>query len=246
MGVDYDRADKTRNYVDTPDIKMKRCRYLQERYSAKYKGVLLVWLDESYIHHHYVHNKFSDTMTVFRKNKSRCWCIIYAESEDGWVGSLWIWEAGTSSADHHENMNVSMFEKYMTTLCQWCKANYPEKKVVFCMDNAKFRRREYQANPAQHVDIEAEHIATIADYLRVKRDRRKGKLENKPDQISLLQLNKEDLPPKLLPLMNPPLTQLPTVDAVAGQPRKYKKSISYALARKPEHALPLATEVITE
>ncbi|KAG0282619.1 hypothetical protein BGZ98_006692, partial [Dissophora globulifera] len=117
MGVKYDRADKTRNYVETPDIKMKRRRYLQERYSAKYKGALFVWLDESYIHHHHVHNKswFSDAMTVLRKNKSRLWCIIYAGSED-----------------------------------EWCKVNYPEKKVVFCMDNAKYHRREYQANPAQH------------------------------------------------------------------------------------------------
>ncbi|KAG0298722.1 hypothetical protein BGZ98_000091 [Dissophora globulifera] len=128
---------------------------------------------------------FSDGMTVLRKNKGRRWCIIYAGSEDGWAGN-------PSSADHHENMNASMFEKHMTALCQWCKENYHEKKVVFCMDNTKYHRREYQANPAQHVDMEAEHIATIEDYLRVKHGRRNGKLENNPVQKSLSQLNKED------------------------------------------------------
>ncbi|KAG0299528.1 hypothetical protein BGZ99_004112, partial [Dissophora globulifera] len=112
----------------------------------------------------------------------------------------------------------------------------------------------YQANPAQHVDMEAEQIATIEDYLRVKRGRRKGKLEKNPVQKSLSQLNKEDLvmrlapllAPKLQPLMNLPLAQLPAIDAVAEVLRKYNKSVLYALARKPENALPLTTEVIAE
>ncbi|KAG0009373.1 hypothetical protein BGZ82_004081, partial [Podila clonocystis] len=57
MGLAYDQTDKAKNYVDTLDIKIKRRHYLQERYSDKYKGALFVWLDESYIHHHHVHNK---------------------------------------------------------------------------------------------------------------------------------------------------------------------------------------------
>ncbi|CAO3572471.1 unnamed protein product [Mortierella alpina] len=130
MGVKYDRADKTRNYTETPDIKMKkRRRYLQERYSAKYKDALFIWLDESYIHHHHVHNKVG--------NKGRRWCIIYAGSEYGWMGDPWVWEADSRSADYHENMNASMLEKYMKALCRWCRTKYPEKKVVFCMDNAQ-------------------------------------------------------------------------------------------------------------
>ncbi|KAF9979920.1 hypothetical protein BGZ75_009073, partial [Mortierella antarctica] len=64
MGVEYDRADKTRHYVETPDIKMKRPRYLQERYAAKYKDALFVWLDESYIHHHHLHNKVVGTLML--------------------------------------------------------------------------------------------------------------------------------------------------------------------------------------
>ncbi|KAF9270973.1 hypothetical protein BGZ68_004483, partial [Mortierella alpina] len=97
------------------------------------------------------------------------------------------------SADYHENMNAAMFEKYMKSLCLWCKTNYPEKKVVLCMDNAKYHRREYQTDPSQPVDTETEHIATIDDYLRVKRGRRKGKLDINPAQKSLSQLSKEGL-----------------------------------------------------
>ena len=75
-----------------------------------------------------------------------------------------------------------MSEKYMKALCQWCKTKYPEKKIVFCMDNVKYHQREYQADPSQQVDAETENIATIDDYLRVKRGRRKGKLENNAAQ----------------------------------------------------------------
>ncbi|CAO3568837.1 unnamed protein product [Mortierella alpina] len=255
MGVKYDRADKTRNYTETSDIKMKRRRYLQERYSAKYKDALFVWLDESYIHHHHVHNKswFSDGMTVLRKNKGRRWCIIYAGGEYGWMGNPWIWEADSRSADYHENMNATMFEKYMKALCRWCKTKYPEKKVVFCMDNAKYHRRKYQ-DPSQQVDTETEHIATIDDYLRVTRSRRKGKLENNAPQKSLSQLNKDGLVrrlapfliPKLQSLMAQPLAQPLTVGAVAEQLKLQKKGVLYALARKPEHALPLSTELLTD
>jgi hypothetical protein len=59
MGLKFDRADKARNYIETHDIRIKRRHYLRERYSAKYKGALFVWLDESYVHHHHVHNKVS-------------------------------------------------------------------------------------------------------------------------------------------------------------------------------------------
>lgn len=57
MGLGYNWTDKAKNYVDTLDIRLKQCHYLQECHSDKYNGVLFVWLDESYIHHHHVHNK---------------------------------------------------------------------------------------------------------------------------------------------------------------------------------------------
>ncbi|KAG0196234.1 hypothetical protein BGX28_010389, partial [Mortierella sp. GBA30] len=57
MNIKYDLASKARNYIDTPEIKLKRRLYLKERYSAKYKDALFVWLDESYVNHHHVHNK---------------------------------------------------------------------------------------------------------------------------------------------------------------------------------------------
>jgi hypothetical protein len=43
-------------------------------------------------------------------------------------------------------MNSAIFEEYMESLCKFCKDKGHEK-VVFCMDNAKYHRRE-----AQHPD----------------------------------------------------------------------------------------------
>ena len=193
-------------------------------------------------------------MTVLRRSKGRRWCIIYGGCEYGWVGEPWIWEADSRSADYHENMNANMFEAYMTALCRWCQDQHPGKKVVFCMDNAKYHRREYQADPTQEIDAEVDSIASIDDYLRLKRYRRKGKIENKAPQKSLSQLNKPDLvrrlapllATKLLPLIAQPIVQPPSVAAVAQHLQQYSKSVLYALAQKLEYALPLTTEVIAE
>lgn len=74
MGLGYDRTDKAKNYVETPDIRLKRRHYLRERYSDKYEGALFVWLDESYIHHHHVHNKVQTKEQM--NNSLRCVCIM--------------------------------------------------------------------------------------------------------------------------------------------------------------------------
>ncbi|KAG0055095.1 hypothetical protein BGZ83_009622 [Gryganskiella cystojenkinii] len=122
---------------------------------------------------------FFKKMTVLRKNKGRRWCIIYAGSEEGWMGEPWVWEADNRSADYHENMNATMFEKYMTALCEWCKTHYPGREIVFCMDNAKYHRREYQAQaqPTEEAAAPEEPIRTVEDYLRLKVN--KGKVKGK-------------------------------------------------------------------
>jgi hypothetical protein len=286
MGLRYNRTDKAKNYVDTPDIILKRRHYLRERYSDKYAGALFVWLDESYIHHHHVHNKvqaigskgstvpscivfisfsflfhpiqswFSHKMTVLRKNKGRRWCIIYAGSEEGWMGTPWVWEADNRSADYHENMNANMFEQYMTALCDWCKTHYPGRKIVFCMDNAKYHRREHQNwRPVDKAAGTEELIRTVEDYLRLKVNRGKGKgkgkgkvtkkVENEAPQKSLSQMNKEELVLRLSPILSVLYAPVKE-DEFATKLRLWKKSELYALARKPEFALPLTTEVIAQ
>jgi hypothetical protein len=85
-------------------------------------------------------------MTVLRKkekNRGRRYVIVHAGGVDGWVGEPLIWEAKTGSkGDYHDNMNADIFEDYMRKLCLACKEK-GYSKVVFCMDNAKYHRREF-------------------------------------------------------------------------------------------------------
>ena len=194
---------------------------------------------------YFLQSWFSEGMTVLRKSKGRRWCIIYAGSEEGWAGEPWVWEADNRSADYHENMNANMFESYMVALCKWCAAKYPHRKVVFCMDNAKYHRSEYQANPANEAAIGNESVKTVDEYLTQKTNARKGKLPNAPPQKSLSQLKKDELIQRLAPLLGVKFAPL-REETFAHQMKGYKKNILYDLARKPEFALPLTTEVIAQ
>jgi len=175
------------------------------------------------------------------------------------MGEPWVWEADSRSADYHENMNANMFESYMVALCEWCALKYPGRKIVFCMDNAKYHRREYQANPTREAAVGEEQVKTVDDYLErkvrassgVKGSRRKGnkgrkgKQENAPLQKSLSQLTKEELVQRLAPLMGTLFAPVKE-EVFAIQMRNHKKPVLYDLARRPEFALPLTTEVIAQ
>jgi hypothetical protein len=147
-GFRYDNVKKTKNFVETLGIKEKRRRYLQERYSEKFKDALFVWLDESYCNQYHTTNKswFTEGMTVFRREKGRRYIIVHAGSKEGWVGEPKIWVANEPNGDYHKNMNAVAFEEYFEELCRHCKEEKEYPKVVFCMDNARYHRRELQVD----------------------------------------------------------------------------------------------------
>lgn len=62
------------------------------------------------------------------------------------MGEPAVWEAKTSDGDYHDNMDSKNFKTYMEKLCQWCseQSNEKFKRVVFCMDNAKYHCQEYE------------------------------------------------------------------------------------------------------
>lgn len=68
---------------------------------------------------------------------------MHAGGSSGWVGDPLVFEANSGGGDFRENMTASLFEEYMEKLCQHCRKKRI-MKVVFCMDNAKYHRREYQ------------------------------------------------------------------------------------------------------
>lgn len=89
--------------------------------------------------------------------------------------------------------------------------------------------------------------------MKVNRGKGKGKgkgkvtkkVENEAPQKSLSQMNKEELVLRLAPLLGILFAPLKE-DEFATQLRTWKKSDLYELARKPEFALPLTTEVIAQ
>jgi hypothetical protein len=67
---------------------------------------------------------------------------VHAGGASGWIGDPSVFEANSSSGDYHSNMNAEIFEEYLERLCLHCyRSGY--SKVVFCKDNAKYHRREY-------------------------------------------------------------------------------------------------------
>ncbi|KAG0195079.1 hypothetical protein BGX28_002349, partial [Mortierella sp. GBA30] len=144
-------------------------------------------------------------------------------------------------------MNADLFEAYFKALCTWCKDKYAGKKVVFCMDNAKYHRREYQGVSDQEVDADTEtntrQIRIVEDYIALNHGNRRGKLADKPAQKSLSSMNKPELVARLVRLLGSKFPAL-TIETLTKQLGTYKKQELYDLAKKPENALPLGTEII--
>jgi len=143
-GFKYKDARSAKNYIETRDIKYKRCHYLQERYSDKHEDAHFVWLDESYCNQYHTISKswFTPGMTVYRRKRGRRYIIVHAGSKEGWVGEPKIWVANEHNEDYHKSMNALAFEEYFEELCRHCKQEREYPKVVFCMDNASYHRRE--------------------------------------------------------------------------------------------------------
>ncbi|KAF9271937.1 hypothetical protein BGZ68_002876, partial [Mortierella alpina] len=57
LGFKYKTVNHARNYEETDDIKKRRKRYLQEKWSEKYNDAAFVYLDESYCNLNHVSNK---------------------------------------------------------------------------------------------------------------------------------------------------------------------------------------------
>ncbi|KAG0199210.1 hypothetical protein BGX33_011800, partial [Mortierella sp. NVP41] len=188
MGFTYNDAVKTKNFVETAVIRQLRRRYLQQRYSDRFKNALFAWMDESYCNHQ--QTWFSDGMTVFRKNngRGRRYVIVHAGCQEGWIGEPKIWEASSSNTvpNYHENMNARVFEEYMDKLCQHC-VEKGHKEVVVCMDNAKYHRREFTGPDCE------QSRRTLSQLNKSELIDRLLKLNSKLDPNDLQKLKKPEL-----------------------------------------------------
>lgn len=121
MGFVWSQTKKqTRSLRESSRVRQQRHDYLYE--IRKNHGLpsdeqyRLVYLDESFLHHHYSSqfSWFSDGDFVERSTgKGRRWCFIHALMEEGLLeDTLLIFEAKKSKGDYHQQFDHQVFQKW--------------------------------------------------------------------------------------------------------------------------------------
>lgn len=112
--------NKPRSLRENARIRQQRHDYLYELrknhqlpLSERYQ---LVYLDESFLHHHHGarYSWFSDGDFIERTSgKGRRWCFIHAMKDDGLIdGALLIFEAKKARGDYHKQFDSQLFQHW--------------------------------------------------------------------------------------------------------------------------------------
>ncbi len=145
MGFCWARTKKqTRSLRESNRVRQQRHDYLYEirknRNLPADEQSHLVYLDESFLHHHYgaQFSWFLDGDFVERSTgKGRRWCFIHALMEKGLLnGALLIFEAKKSTGDYHHQFNQHVFQKWF----QEQLLPHLPKRCVIVMDRCPFHR----------------------------------------------------------------------------------------------------------
>ena len=143
MGFCWSQTKKQkRSLRESNRVRQQRHDYLYEirknqRLSSD-EQYHLVYLDESFLHHHYgaQFSWFSDGDFVERSaGKGRRWCFIHALMEEGLLkGTLLIFEAKKSKGDYHQQFDHKVFQKWFQ---EQLLPNLP-KRCLIVMDRCPF------------------------------------------------------------------------------------------------------------
>ncbi len=143
MGFCWSQTKKQkRSLRESNRVRQQRHDYLYEirknqRLSSD-EQYHLVYLDESFLHHHYgaQFSWFSDGDFVERSaGKGRRWCFIHALMEEGLLeGTLLIFEAKKSKGDYHQQFDHQVFQKWFQ---EQLLPNLP-KRCSIVMDRCPF------------------------------------------------------------------------------------------------------------
>lgn len=121
MGFVWSQTKKqTRSLRESSRVRQQRHDYLYEiRKNQSFPSdeqYRLVYLDESFLHHHYSaqFSWFSDGDFMERSTgKGRRWCFIHAIMEEGLLeNTLLIFEAKKSKGDYHQQFDHQVFQKW--------------------------------------------------------------------------------------------------------------------------------------
>ncbi len=143
MGFCWSRTKKqTRSLRESDRIRQQRHDYLYEirknHNSPANKHYRLVYLNESFLHHHHgaQFSWFSDGDFVERSaGKGRRWCFIHAVMEKGLLeNTLLIFEGKKSKGDYHQQFDHLVFQKWFQ---EQLLPNLP-KRCLIVMDRCPF------------------------------------------------------------------------------------------------------------
>ncbi len=119
MGFDWFRTkNRPRSLREKAAVRQQRHDYLYEirknRQRPPDERYHVVYLDESFLHHHHggQHSWFSDNDFVERMSgKGRRWCFIHAMQECALIeGAFLVFEAKKSKGDYHGQFDWDMFQ----------------------------------------------------------------------------------------------------------------------------------------
>jgi len=140
QGFRYTRTrKKTRSLREEPSARQQRHTYLYELQKLRNEGYMVVYLDESFIHHHH-----GQEFSWFEENdylnratgKGRRWCFIHALSPTRLLPNcFFIFEGKKSSGDYHGSFNFKVFQNWFT---ENLIPNLPTKKSCLVMDRATY------------------------------------------------------------------------------------------------------------
>lgn len=143
MGFCWSRTKKNiKSLRESDRVRQQRHDYLYEirknQNLQSDKRYDLVYLDESFLHHHHAtqFSWFSDGDFVERSaGKGRRWCFIHAIVEKGMLeNTLLIFEGKKAKGDYHKQFNHQVFQKWFQ---EQLLPNIP-KRCLIVMDRCSF------------------------------------------------------------------------------------------------------------
>ena len=139
LGFEYRRnRPKTRSLREKDYVRQQRHTYLHEIQEIRRSGYKLIYIDESFLHHHhgqqfswFDENDFLERPT----GKGRRWCFIHALSSHGLLDNcLLVFEGKKNTGDYHGSFKFKVFYEWFQ---KQLIPNLPKRSCIV-MDRATY------------------------------------------------------------------------------------------------------------
>jgi transposase len=162
MGFEYKRnKPKTRSLREKESVRQQRHTYLHQVRQMRHSGYEIIYIDESFLHHHHGQqfSWFDEGNFLERPSgKGRRWCFIHAISQNRLLENcLLSFEGKKSSGDYHGSFNFEVFHEWFL---KQLIPNLPKKSCIV-IDRATYHMvPEERIVPTQMKKIEIQRWLT--------------------------------------------------------------------------------------